>query len=92
MIDETYRMMDAKYELSIRSTNIRILTSFAQNYLARIAMGVAHNLFRACARRRRVLRQTDLTPISDQSGVSLLGQLTFRYADRPKRLMRSKLS
>ena len=42
-------MMDAKYELSIRSTNIRILTSFVQNYLARIAMGVAHNLFRACA-------------------------------------------
>jgi len=82
MIDETYRMMDAKYELSVRSTNIRILTSFVQNYLARIAMGVALNLFRACARRRRVLRQTDLTPISDQSGASLLGQLIFQCVGR----------
>jgi len=76
MIDETYRMMDAKYELSVRSTNIRILTSFVRNYLARIAVGVTLNLFRACARRRRMLRQTVLTPISDQSGGSLLGQLT----------------
>jgi len=84
MIDETYQMMDAKYKLSIRSTNVRILTSFVQNYLARIAMGVAHNLSRACACRRRMLRQTDLTPISDQSGASLLGQLTFQYVDRPK--------
>jgi len=84
MIDETYRMMDAKYELSIRSTNIRILTSFVQNYLARIAMGVALNLSRACARRRRMLEQTGLTPISDQSGASLLGQLTSQYVDRPK--------
>ena len=84
MIDETYQMMDAKYELSIRSTNIRILTSFVQNYLARIAMGVALNLSRACACRRRMLRQTDLTPISDQSGTSLLGRLTFQYVDRPK--------
>jgi len=84
MIDETYRMMDAKYELSIRSTNIRILSSFIQNYLARIAMGVALNLSRACACRRRMLRQTGLTPISVQSGASLLGQLTFHYVDRPK--------
>jgi len=84
MIDETYRMMDAKYELPIWSTNIRILTSFVQNYLARIAMGVALNLSRACACRRRMLGQTDLTPISDQSGISLLGQLTFQYVDRSK--------
>jgi len=84
MIDETYRMMDAEYELSIRSTNIRILTSFVRDYLARIAMGVAHNLSRACACRRRMLRQTDLAPISDQSGASLLGQLTLQYVERPK--------
>jgi len=92
MIDETYRMMDAKYELSVRSTNIRILTSFVQNYLARIAMGVARNLFRACARRRRLLGQTDLTPISDQSGASLLGQLIIQCVDRSKSPVRSKLS
>ena len=49
MIDETYQMMDAKYELSIRSTNIRILTSLVRNYPTRIAMGVALNLSRACA-------------------------------------------
>jgi len=84
MIDETYRMMDAKYELSIRSTNIRILTSFVQDHLARITMGVALNLFRACARRRRMLRQTDLTPISDQSEISLLGQLTYQRVGRLK--------
>ena len=78
MIDETYRMMDAKNELSIRSTNIRISTSLVRNYPTRIAMGVALNLSRACACRRRMLRQTDLTPISDQSGASLLGQLTFQ--------------
>ena len=84
MIDETYQMMVVKYELWIRSTNIRILTSFVRNYLARIAMGVALNLSRACACRHRMLRQSGLTPISDQSGTSLLGQLTFQYVDRPK--------
>jgi len=56
-------------------------------------MGVALNLSCACACRRRMLGQTDLTPISDQSAVSLLGQLTFRRVTRrPKSVMRSKLS
>jgi len=92
MINETYRIMGAKNGHSIRSTNIRILTSLVRNYPTRNAMGVALNLSRACACRHRMLGQTDLTLISDQSGASLLGQLTFRSVRRPKSLMRSKLS